>query len=214
MDFQKAGDKMVEEQIMARGITDAAVLEVMRRVPRHKFVPPDVVHRAYDDDPLPIGEGQTISQPYIVALMTQCLELNKHKVVLEIGTGCGYQTAILAQLCKQVYSVERIAVLGERAQQTLQELKYTNIKIFLGDGTLGLSEEYRPFDGIIVTAASPARPDHLLAQLATPGRLVVPVGDRSAQRLMVYEKQDKCIVEEAVCGCVFVPLIGAYGWDS
>jgi protein-L-isoaspartate(D-aspartate) O-methyltransferase len=214
MDFQKARDRMVEEQIAARGISDAALLEVMRRVPREKFVPLDLVHRAYDDCPLPIGEGQTISQPYIVALMTQCLKLDKQKVVLEIGTGSGYQTAVLAQLCKQVYSLERIAALGERARRTLEDLQYTGIKIFLGDGTLGLAEEYRPFDGVIVTAASPARPGHLLDQLAVGGRLVVPVGDRSAQRLMVYERRDGCIVEEAVCGCMFVPLIGVYGWGS
>lgn len=213
MDFQALRNRMVEEQICARGITDTAVLDAMRQVPRHEFVPGESVDKAYEDYPIPIGEGQTISQPYIVALMTQCLDLNKKKRVFEIGTGSGYQTAILAELCKEVYSMERIQTLVERAKQTLKELNYRNTKIFLGDGTLGLSDE-RLFDAIIITAASPDRPDHLFSQLAVEGQMIVPIGDRFSQILKLFTKTKNQITEEAVCGCTFVPLIGQYGWTS
>lgn len=212
MDFEKLRNKMVEEQIMARGITDTAVLEAMRRVPRHEFVPKESAAGAYDDRPLPIGEGQTISQPYMVALMTQSLDLNKKKRVLEVGTGSGYQTAVLAELSREVCSVERIGALVDRARQTLRRLNYTNVKIFLGDGTKGLPEAPQPFDAIIITAASPARPDQLFAQMAAGGRMVVPVGDRFGQILMLFTKAKGRIAEKAVCGCTFVPLIGEYGW--
>ena len=204
---------MVEEQIYARGNTYTAVMDAMRRVPRHEFVPRESEDKAYEDYPIPIGEGQTISQPYIVALMTQCLDLNKKKRVFEIGTGSGYQTAILAELCKEVYSIERIKALVERAKQTLKELNYRNAKIFLGDGTSGLSDE-RLFDAIIITAASPDRPDHLFSQLAVEGRMVVPIGDRFSQILKLFTKTKNRITEEAVCGCTFVPLIGQYGWAA
>lgn len=214
MDFQKLRNEMVDGQIKARGITDAAVLEVLRRVPRHEFVLKETTGRAYNDYPISIGEGQTISQPYIVALMTQCLDLNRNKRALEIGTGSGYQTAILAELCREVLSIERIEVLVQRARQTLRRLDYSNIKIFLGDGSLGLPDELKPFDAIIVTAASPDRPDDLLSQLAPEGRLVVPIGDRFGQRLTLFTKTKDKIVEEVVCGCTFVPLIGKYGWAS
>jgi len=214
MDFRKLRNEMVNGQIKARGITDTAVLEALRRVPRHEFVPEGSIGEAYEDRPLAIGDGQTISQPYIVALMTQCLDLNKNKRVLEIGTGSGYQTAVLAELCKEVLSVERIEALVDRARETLQGLNYGNVKIFLGDGTLGLPDEQNSFDAIIITAASPGRPDYLLSQLASRGKLVVPMGDRFSQRLMLFSKTEDHITEEVICGCTFVPLIGKYGWAS
>ena len=214
MDFVQLRDHMVEKQIRARGITQAAVLEALRRVPRHAFVPEEMMDRAYEDGPLSIGEGQTISQPYIVALMTQSLNLDKTKRVLEVGTGCGYQTAVLAELCGKVFTIERIESLIKRARQTFKKCRYTNIKFFLGDGTLGLPESDAPFDAIMVTAATPARPDHLLAQLALNGRLVAPVGDRSNQTLMLFTNTPGQVIEEVLCGCTFVPLIGEHGWTS
>jgi len=212
MDFQALRHKMVEEQLKARGIGDAAVLGAMERVPRHKFIPDTLKSMAYDDCPVPIGEGQTVSQPYIVALMTQCLGLNKEKRVLEVGTGSGYQAAILAELSREVYSVERIEALAERARWMFQNLKYKNIKVFSGDGSLGLPDESQPFDAVIVTAASPRPPEHLFEQLSSGGRLVVPVGGRFSQTLTLFTKVDDQITEEVLCGCVFVPLIGKYGW--
>lgn len=212
MDYRELRYQMVEGQIRARGIMDEAIIKAMRKVPRHEFVPDDVIERAYDDCPLPIGEGQTISQPYIVALMTQGLNLNKKKRVLEIGTGSGYQTAILAELGKEVCSIERIEALAQRAEQIIHELKYTNAKIYLGDGSMGLLGDPQFFDAIIVTAASPEKPERLLRQLTQDGRLVVPIGGRLNQVLMLYTKTKDQIVEEAVCGCTFVPLIGKNGW--
>lgn len=203
---------MVERQIVARGITDAGVIAAMRRVPRHLFVPKDMAARAYEDCPVPIGAGQTISQPYMVALMTQCLHLNKSKRVLEVGTGSGYQAAVLAELSKEVYTIERIEELLLRARQTLHHLRYTNIKTFIGDGNLGVEDEDILFDAMMVTAASRRQPDRLFAQLAPDGRMVVPMGDRFSQSLMVFTKKKDRITEESVCSCTFVPLIGEYGW--
>ena len=215
MDFLRLRNKMVDEQVVARGITDENVLEALRRVPRHEFIPHESVDLAYRDCPVAIGEGQTISQPYMVALMTQCLKLDKTARVFEVGTGSGYQTAILAELCQEVYSVERIETLADHARRRLRELKYTNIEIVHGDGSLGGAESSQLFDAVIITAAAPARLDHLFAQLAPDGRMVVPIGDRVSQTLKLFTKsQNDSIIEELVCGCTFVPLIGEYGWPK
>lgn len=212
-DFEKERLTMVEDQLKRRGIRDERVLEAMRKVPRHAFVPEAHQDAAYEDRPLPIGEGQTISQPYMVAIMTQSLELEGEEKVLEIGTGSGYQTAILAELAKEVYTIERIPALLERAQNTLQYLGYKNIFFMIGDGTKGWPGK-APFDGIIVTAGAPEIPQTLLSQLADGGRLVIPVGPRYTQTLYKVTKQGKNYKEEDITGCVFVPLLGEYGWKE
>lgn len=209
--FYSIRDEMVKNQIISRGIKDERVIFAFLKVPRHKFVPEKNILEAYDDHPLPIGEGQTISQPYIVALMTECLGLKGDEKVLEIGTGSGYQTAILAELAHEVYSIERISSLAEKAKLILEELGYKNIKIKIGDGTLGW-EEFSPYDGIIVTAGSPEIPPPLLNQLNDGGRLVIPLGDSFSQVLTVVEKNKDKIKKEEICGCIFVPLVGKYGW--
>lgn len=204
---------MVKEQIEARGLKDERVLEAMRKVPRHLFVPQSYLNEAYDDHPVPIGEGQTISQPYIVALMTSLLELKGDERVLEIGTGSGYGSAILSLLSKEVYSVERIESLAREAERRLKELGYKNVKIRVGDGSLGW-EEHAPYDAIIVTAAAPRVPKPLIRQLKVGGRLVIPVGDRFYQSLHRYIKKDEETLEgQDFGGCVFVPLRGKEGWD-
>ena len=204
---------MIEIQLIPRGISDGRVLDAFKNVERHKFVPEENINSAYNDCPLPIGEGQTISQPYIVALMTQCLELDGSEKVLEIGTGSGYQTAILSLLCNKVYSVERIKRLAERAKRILKEEEFNNIEIKIGDGSLGWVER-GPYDGIIVTAASPGVPESYLDQLADGGKLVIPVGGRFSQSLSVLEKKENKILTHEVCGCVFVPLLGEKGWKE
>ncbi len=204
---------MVEEQLRRRGIRDERVLDAFRRVQRHTFVPAESEPDAYDDHPLPIGEGQTISQPYMVALMTQCLELKGSERVLEIGTGSGYQTAILCELARKVHSIERIAALSERAGMTLQYLGYRNYELRLGDGTLGWPEA-APFDRILVTAAAPDVPPSLKRQLADGGILVIPVGPVGYQQLMVLRKRAGKTEEESVCDCIFVKLIGKEGYDE
>jgi protein-L-isoaspartate(D-aspartate) O-methyltransferase len=214
MDFAHLRNKMVEDQIVARGITDVGVIEAMRRVPRHEFIPEEAIELAYNDCPIPIGEGQTISQPYMVALMTQCLGLNKLARVLEVGTGSGYQTAVLAELCKEVYSIERIESLANCARQRLERLDYKNITIIHGDGSLGEPESPQQTNAIIVTAASPGNLDHLFLQLSPSGKLVVPVGDRENQILKLFTKSQNRTIEEPICGCRFVPLIGQYGWTA
>jgi protein-L-isoaspartate(D-aspartate) O-methyltransferase len=212
--YESARKAMVKRQLMARDITDARVLEAMGRVPRERFVPPGRRPQAYSDGAMAIGQGQTISQPYMVALMTQALALDGSERVLEIGTGSGYQTAILAELARQVYTIERIPSLSEAAEGLLVgELGYGNITFEVGDGTTGWPLE-GPFDGIIVTAGAPRKPIALLAQLAPEGRAVAPVGGRHSQSLMRYERQpDGEVTEEFLCGCVFVKLIGEDGWD-
>lgn len=213
MDFDTLRREMVEEQLISRGIKDKRVLDAFRKVPRHEFVSKELKDSAYIDSPLPIGEGQTISQPYMVALMTECLCLKGQERVLEIGTGSGYQTAILAELAKEVYSVERIEILALRARQTLEILGYKNIKIKIDDGTLGWPE-FSPYEGIIVTAAAPKVPPPLIEQLKDGGLLVIPLNGRFSQILTVIEKtKDKLKVNE-VCSCVFVPMIGKYGWNE
>ena len=213
MDFDTARARMVADQLEARDITQPDVLAAMRKVPRHRFVPPDLQHLAYRDGPLPIGNDQTISQPYIVALMTQALHPLKTETILEIGTGSGYQAAILAELCQQVYSLERDRHLAEQAGKRLADLGYTNVEVYLGDGSQGLPD-MAPFDAILVTAAAPAIPNPLRAQLRDGGRLVLPVGDRDSQMLeRLWRSGDTWRVERL--GAVkFVPLVGRYGFSD
>ncbi|WP_414503593.1 protein-L-isoaspartate(D-aspartate) O-methyltransferase [Synechococcus sp. H70.1] len=198
---------MVKEQILQRGIRDPRVLEAMRKVPRHLFVPPELRDRAYRDCPLPIGYGQTISQPYIVAFMTEAARLTPQSVVLEIGTGSGYQTAILAELARQVYSLERLAPLAARAQQTLTALGYRNVEVRQGDGYQGWPE-HAPYDAIVVTAAPPAVPTALLEQLAVGGTLVVPVGEsQGSQSLLILHKTPEGVVQKEAFPVQFVPMV-------
>ncbi|MBP8645677.1 MAG: protein-L-isoaspartate(D-aspartate) O-methyltransferase [Syntrophobacteraceae bacterium] len=213
INFQKARDRMVETQLICRGIEDDRVLIAMRKVPRHLFVDEALQEQAYNDHPLPIADKQTISQPYIVALMTEALRLKGHEKVLEIGTGSGYQAAVLAELADRVFSIERYASLAHRASQILQKLGYKNVIVRVGDGTLGWPEE-SPFDGIVVTAGAPKIPQTLVDQLATNGRLVIPVGDRISQELIVVEKRPEGIRQHNLGGVRFVDLVGKWGWEE
>jgi protein-L-isoaspartate(D-aspartate) O-methyltransferase len=213
LDSAEARERMVEDQIACRGIHDPQVIEAFRRVPREMFVPEAVRSSAYEDHPLSIGCGQTISQPYMVALMTQELRLEPGQRVLEIGTGSGYQTAILDELGAEVFTVERIAELSDRARQVLTHAGYTRIRYHVGDGTLGWHEE-APFDRILVTAGAPHVPQPLVDQLAEGGRLVVPVGGYGYQDLTVVTRQAGQVCQQGVCGCVFVKLIGREGWPE
>lgn len=203
--------RMVEEQLAARGIRDERVLAVMREVPRHLFVEEALWDRAYGDHALPIGERQTISQPYMVAAMTEALNLGGSEKVLEIGTGSGYQTAILAKLARRVCSIERIKPLAMRARSLLERQNVTNVAIKVFDGSYGWSDE-APFDGILVAAASPSVPRPLVEQLAEGGRMVIPIGDRLQQVLMRLRKTPTGISSERLTECVFVPLVGMFGW--
>jgi protein-L-isoaspartate(D-aspartate) O-methyltransferase len=213
MNYAEMRELMVDSQLAPRGIKDARVLAAMRRVPRHLFVGPAVEHRAYDDSALPIGEGQTISQPYMVAVMTELLELSGDERVLEIGTGSGYQAAVLAELAKEVYTVERVAPLAEAARRLLLDLSYHNIHVRITDGSVGLPEE-APFDRIIITAAAPKIPDPLMQQLSEDGIVVAPVGGSFSQQLLKLKKTAAGVVEEYHTPCVFVPLVGEYGWKE
>jgi len=213
LDFAKLRAEMVRRDIAARGITDTRVLDAMRRVPRERFVWQVDRAQACIDHPLRIGEGQTISQPYIVALMTQELGLTGDEKVLEIGTGSGYQTAVLAELAREVYTVERIESLGVRARELLRDLGYAGVRHRTGDGTRGWPEE-APFDAIVVTAAAPRVPKALKDQLADGGRLVVPVGGEGYQDLLRVVREGEGFSERVVCGCSFVRLIGADGWNG
>jgi protein-L-isoaspartate(D-aspartate) O-methyltransferase len=207
---------MVETQIRGRSIHDDRVLKVMETVPRHLFVDEGLIGQAYCDNPLPIGERQTISQPYIVALMTQALELKGMERVLEIGTGSGYQTAVLAKLADRVFSIERVAALASRARKILDRLNCYNVAIRVGDGSYGWKEE-APFDAIITTAATPQFPQHLVAQLSAGGRMVVPVGGRGVQTLYKLTRSAENpseLKKEDLGGCRFVSLIGESGWKE
>ena len=204
---------MVAEQLVRRGIRDERVLRAMGKVPRHRFVEEALVGRAYGDYPLPIGEAQTISQPYMVALMTEALELSGHERVLEIGTGCGYQTAVLAELCGKVFSIERLKGLADRAVRTLDSLGYYNVLVRVGDGSLGWKEE-APFDAILVTAAAPVVPEALLDQLAASGRLVAPTGDVETQVLRKGVRREAGISWSDLGSCVFVKFIGQQAWPE
>ncbi len=209
--FERQRNEMADVQIQSRGITDPRVLDAMRNVPRHLFVSEALTDQAYGDFPLPIGEQQTISQPYIVAEMTQCLQINEDDRVLEIGTGSGYQAAILAQIAFRVYTVERIHSLLVKARSVFDALHYHNIVTKYADGTLGWKEE-SPFDAIIVTAGAPQIPASLLGQLAVGGRMVIPVGDQYIQELVKLYKDEKGIHKTNLGGCRFVKLVGEYGW--
>lgn len=211
--FELPRGRMISEQLERRGVRDQRVLRAIAKVPRHLFVEEALIGRAYGDHPLPIGEGQTISQPYMVALMSEALELAGHERVLEIGTGSGYQTAVLAELCAKVFTIERLKSLSDRAMRRLDELGYYNVLARVGDGSLGWREE-APFDAVMVTAAAPDIPPALVEQLAVKGRLVIPVGDAHTQVLR------KCVREEVdlrwteMGGCVFVKLIGQHAWPN
>jgi protein-L-isoaspartate(D-aspartate) O-methyltransferase len=204
---------MVNEQVIGRGITNEDVQKAMRVIPRHLFVDPAFLPRAYSDHPLPIGYDQTISQPYIVALMTQELELKGKERVLEIGTGSGYQAAILAVLGCTVYTVERIPELSQRASEVLRNIGLKNVFFKVGDGSLGWTEK-SPFDRIIVTAGAPAVPNVLLDQLASQGKIIIPVGNKAAQQLLIITKYEKTIEKRFAAGCNFVPLVGELGWED
>jgi protein-L-isoaspartate(D-aspartate) O-methyltransferase len=211
--YHEARRLMVEAQIRRRGVLDPRVLAAMGKVPRHRFVPRHLWEQAYSDYPLPIGEDQTISQPYIVALMTEALELAGPDKVLELGTGSGYQAAVLAELAAQVFSIERIPSLARAAEQILASLGYANVQVMVADGTLGWAGE-APFDAILVTAGSPQVPPPLVEQLAMGGRLVIPVGDRYTQTLTRVRRTPEGLKHEYLGGCRFVKLIGRHGWEA
>ncbi len=213
MDYKILRSKMVRDYILARGIQDKRVIKAMEDVPRHLFVEEALAARAYGDFSLPIGKGQTISNPHMVAFMTEALAINSHDKVLEIGTGSGYQTAILAKLCTRVYSIERIRSLGIKARRLLNSLGYYNIIIRIHDGSRGWPEEMY-FDAIIVTACAPFVPEPLLNQLSDGGRLVIPVGDKRSQKLFLWSRVGQKIIKKEAIVCNFVKLIGNYGWEE
>lgn len=213
MSYELERQAMVKDQLMPRGIKDELVLKAMETVPRHMFVGEDRLSRAYDDCALPIGEGQTISQPYMVAVMTELLELEGGGKVLEIGTGSGYQTAVLSMLASEVHTVERIHLIASSAENRLMALGYSNVKTYVADGTIGLPGE-APFDSIVVTAGAPRIPEQYLEQLKPGGRLVIPVGTRVSQTLYQFTKMRSGFAESVSTPCVFVPLIGQDGWEA
>ncbi len=213
IDYHLAREKMVKNQLMPRGINDPRVLEVMGKIPRDRFVEEALLGEAYNDHPLPIGHKQTISQPYIVALMTQALELTGEENTLEIGTGSGYQTAILAGLSEKVYTIERVRPLLVKARNILAELGYNNIMFKAFDGTLGW-KEYEPYDAIMVTAGAPKTPQPLLDQLVEGGRLVIPVGNKFSQELIKVTKKKGNFIQKNLGGCRFVDLVGVHGWKD
>lgn len=213
MDLPEARERMVATQIATRGVDDARVLAAMRDVPRHLFVPDDARRDAYEDRPLPIGDGQTISQPYIVAAMTATLAASLTDRVLEIGTGSGYQAAVLARLARSVVTIERHPGLAARAAETLAALGISNVRVVVGDGSLGYPDE-APYERILVTAGAPAIPEALKAQLADGGRLIIPVGSAGFQQLMRVDRHGTLFTEQEGEGCVFVPLIGEHGWPD
>ena len=213
IDYTETRRRMVKEQIEARGVNDQRVLKAMEKVPRHLFVPGALLDQAYDDTPLTIGHKQTISQPYTVAFMTEALELKGNERVLEVGAGSGYQTAVLAELAKEVFSVERIPELAEQARQRLQEMGYKNVRIIVGDGTLGLKAN-EPFDAIIVTASGPELPTPFIEQLAEGGRLVIPVGERSSQNMYRVRKQHGEVIKDYLGPFRFVELVGKFGYKE
>jgi protein-L-isoaspartate(D-aspartate) O-methyltransferase len=211
--YLRAREKMVEEQVVARGIKNPRLLAAMRKVPRHLFVDPGLLQRAYDDSSLPIGKKQTVSQPYMAARMTEALELSGEEKVLEIGTGSGYQSALLAELSFNVFSVEKIRALAIKARAVLDRLQYHNIAIQVGDGTIGWPE-HSPFDAIMVTAGAPDLPRPLIEQLAVGGRLVIPVGDDESQVLVRVTRHPSKFEEEQLGDCRFVKLWGKFGWQE
>ena len=211
--FATSRNRMVQEQLLSRGIVDPATLDAMSEVPRHLFVDDAMQGRAYGDHPLPIGAGQTISQPYIVATMTQELGLSKTDKVLEIGTGSGYQAAVLSRICAQVYTVERINSLLARARKVFDKLRYYNIRSKLDDGTMGWPEN-GPYDAIIVTAGGPEVPQPLVDQLSDGGRLIIPVGDQNVQELQLVIKKEGQVEISSLASVRFVDLVGEHGWSK
>ena len=212
-EYTNLREQMVATQLEGRDIANHKVLQAMRTVPRHRFVDRSLWSQAYDDRPLPIGQGQTISQPYMVALMTQCLQLSGDERVLEIGTGSGYQAAILAEIVREVFTVERIPELSQQASTLLEDLDYRNIRFEVADGTLGW-EKFSPYGRILVTAGAPDIPTSLLQQLNDPGKMAIPMGGAYYQDLMVIKKEGKKVKKRHVCGCTFVPLVGEQGWEQ
>ncbi len=213
INFKKARERMVETQLIARGISDPKVLEAMRKVPRHLFVDEALQDQAYNDHPLPISDKQTISQPYVVALMTESLKFTGQEKVLEIGTGSGYQAAVLAELAGRVFSIERHPGLALRANQVLRDLGYRNVIIRVGDGSMGWPDD-APFDAVMVTAGTPEVPQPLVDQLAVGGRLIVPVGDRLGQDLVLVQRRPEGITKTNMGGVRFVDLVGKWGWKE
>jgi protein-L-isoaspartate(D-aspartate) O-methyltransferase len=211
--FARERERMVDEQLVGRGVADPRVIEVMRRLPRHLFVDEALRDRAYGDHPLPIGEGQTISQPFIVGRMTELLRLTGREKVLEVGTGSGYQAAVLAELAARVCTIERLPRLAGRARETLEGLGYRNVWVRAGSGTLGWPDE-APFDRVLVAAGGPSVPPPLFEQLAEGGRMVMPVGDATNQTLEVIEKVQGAMRVTRDSGCVFVKLVGKYAWEA
>jgi protein-L-isoaspartate(D-aspartate) O-methyltransferase len=212
-DYTAAREAMVRDQLQRRGITDARVLQAMRDVPRHLFVSSESLRDAYGDRPLSIAEGQTISQPYMVAVMVQSLGLSSNARILEVGTGSGYQAAVLSRLAAQVYTMEYFPVLAEQAQTILERLGYTNVQVIIGDGSVGLPQ-YAPYNGIVVPAAAPQVPPPLIEQLGEGGRLVIPVGEVTEQELLIIAKQGDSYTRERSVSCRFVPLLGQAGWPE
>ena len=204
---------MVQEQIIARGIKDLRLIEAMRKIPRHCFVDSGLINRSYDDSALPIGEKQTLSQPFMAAQMSEALALQGSERVLEVGTGSGYQTALLAELCFNVFSVEKIRALSRKARALLDRLEYHNIALHVGDGTIGWSE-HAPYDAILVAAGAPAVPKPLLEQLVAGGKLVIPVGDEQSQVLLRITRGAGSFAEERLGDCRFVKLVGKNGWRN
>jgi len=213
VDYVQARERMVQEQLVSRGIKDPRVLWAMAKVPRHLFVEGELWNQAYDDHPLPIGAGQTISQPYMVALMVEALGLKGTERVLEVGTGSGYAVAVLAELCAQVFSVEGVEDLALKAGTTLTSLGYRNVALLVADGTLGW-EEHAPYDAVVISAAAPCIPRPLLEQVRTPGYLVLPMGEKELQTLVRIRKDGEGIREEYLGECRFVKLRGKYGWED
>ena len=211
--FKKLREAMIKDQLVSRGIFDKLVLDAMKKVPRERFLPKTLEEAAYDDCALPIGEGQTISQPYMVAIMTEKLGLSGGEKVLEIGTGSGYQAAVLAEIASEVITIERIPAIAEKARKLFDELGYKNIKVIVGDGTLGIPQ-VAPFGGVMVTAGAPSLPKPLVEQLSDGGKLVIPVGETFEQTLTVVTKHGNKLDIERSIGCVFVPLVGKYGWKE
>ncbi len=212
-DYSLARERMVRNQLISRGITDQRVLQAMGKIPRHLFIEEALEGEAYNDHPLPIGHKQTISQPYIVAMMTEALELKGSEKTLEIGTGSGYQTAVLAELSRTVYTVERIRPLMERARGLLEKQGFHNVLYRTNDGTLGW-KDFEPYDAIMVTAGAPKIPDPLMKQLSDGGRMVIPVGNRFGQDLIKVTRVKNVYKEQNLGGCRFVDLVGAHGWDT
>jgi len=213
VNYLKAREQMVQEQLVSRGIKDPRVLRAMAKVPRHLFLESELWDQAYEDHPLPIGAHQTISQPYMVALMVDALALKGTERVLEVGTGSGYAAAVLSELCAEVFSVEAVEELASKARTLLSHLGYTNVSVLLGDGTLGW-EEHSPYDAVVISAAAPGIPRPLIEQLRIPGYLVFPMGEKELQTLVRVRKDTEGIREEYLGDCHFVKLTGKYGWED